>query len=246
MTYILNFILFTVFILFTSSHTTPVSYSNKLRVKRQLDRRNLNDDRPVWDTRQIDNRYALSNQNNNINQNSNDVQPFDVFFDGSNNSFDRRNQNIRRQINNNNFGFGGFNPLFSQGFNQGRLPGGFNNPGSLLNNFNNNVRQNERQTRPSSSNNNNNNNNNTNRPLQNPSTINSPSRSFLSCMANCQTTNQYNPVCGTDNMTYHNDQKLLCAQNCGASKSLLEIVPSKYIIFTYLFNILLIYFILDT
>lgn len=59
-------------------------------------------------------------------------------------------------------------------------------------------------------------------PSQLPFTINEPPRRFVNCMQNCRTTNQYNPICGTDNMTYHNDQKLLCAQNCGASKLIIN------------------------
>lgn len=35
------------------------------------------------------------------------------------------------------------------------------------------------------------------------------------------TTNQYNPVCGTDNQTYHNQERLDCARECGVSKYLL-------------------------
>lgn len=43
---------------------------------------------------------------------------------------------------------------------------------------------------------------------------------FLRCTANCQTTNQYNPVCGTDRQLYSNQARLECANQCGASKFL--------------------------
>uniref|UniRef100_A0A182R9G1 Kazal-like domain-containing protein n=1 Tax=Anopheles funestus TaxID=62324 RepID=A0A182R9G1_ANOFN len=42
------------------------------------------------------------------------------------------------------------------------------------------------------------------------------SRAFYGCMSNCLTLSQYNPVCGTDNTTYHNQYKLECANRCGA------------------------------
>uniref|UniRef100_A0A182PF11 Kazal-like domain-containing protein n=1 Tax=Anopheles epiroticus TaxID=199890 RepID=A0A182PF11_9DIPT len=41
-------------------------------------------------------------------------------------------------------------------------------------------------------------------------------RAFYSCMSNCLTLSQYNPVCGTDHITYHNQYKLECANRCGA------------------------------
>uniref|UniRef100_A0A182LT24 Kazal-like domain-containing protein n=1 Tax=Anopheles culicifacies TaxID=139723 RepID=A0A182LT24_9DIPT len=47
------------------------------------------------------------------------------------------------------------------------------------------------------------------------------SRAFYNCMSNCLTLSQYNPVCGTDHTTYHNQYKLECANRCGAK-------PSKY------------------
>ncbi|XP_035915131.1 uncharacterized protein LOC118513463 isoform X1 [Anopheles stephensi] len=42
------------------------------------------------------------------------------------------------------------------------------------------------------------------------------SRAFYGCMSNCLTLSQYNPVCGTDHTTYHNEYKLQCANRCGA------------------------------
>lgn len=39
-----------------------------------------------------------------------------------------------------------------------------------------------------------------------------------------RTTGEYNPICGSDNNTYHNPARLTCAQECGASKyQLIEI-----------------------
>ncbi|GJQ82905.1 hypothetical protein Trydic_g5908 [Trypoxylus dichotomus] len=34
------------------------------------------------------------------------------------------------------------------------------------------------------------------------------------CLRTCLTTSQYNPVCGTDNVTYDNEGKLNCAKDC--------------------------------
>lgn len=48
-----------------------------------------------------------------------------------------------------------------------------------------------------------------------------PTRAFLACMANCQATNQYNPVCGSDNQTYMNMERFNCAVRCGASESII-------------------------
>ncbi|XP_058066078.1 uncharacterized protein LOC131215703 [Anopheles bellator] len=45
----------------------------------------------------------------------------------------------------------------------------------------------------------------------------SRSRAFYSCMSGCLTLSQYNPVCGSDQTTYHNEYKLECANRCGAS-----------------------------
>ncbi|XP_049545125.1 uncharacterized protein LOC125956895 [Anopheles darlingi] len=47
------------------------------------------------------------------------------------------------------------------------------------------------------------------------------SRAFYNCMSGCLTLSQYNPVCGTDHTTYHNEYKLECANRCGASPRVL-------------------------
>lgn len=43
-------------------------------------------------------------------------------------------------------------------------------------------------------------------------------RQFVRCMEDCKTTNEYNPVCGTNGETYSNRAKLLCSRRCGAGK----------------------------
>ncbi|XP_052859621.1 uncharacterized protein LOC128266872 [Anopheles cruzii] len=50
-----------------------------------------------------------------------------------------------------------------------------------------------------------------------PPPVVSRSRAFYSCMSGCLTLSQYNPVCGSDQTTYHNEYKLECANRCGAN-----------------------------
>ncbi|XP_031625119.1 dr1-associated corepressor homolog isoform X2 [Contarinia nasturtii] len=38
---------------------------------------------------------------------------------------------------------------------------------------------------------------------------------YVECRANCITLSHYTPLCGSDNQTYYNEQKLQCANNCG-------------------------------
>nr|XP_022919799.1 probable basic-leucine zipper transcription factor E isoform X2 [Onthophagus taurus] len=64
-------------------------------------------------------------------------------------------------------------------------------------------------TSPINNNNNNGNNNNNNNNNNNGLDLN--------CQSNCLrfTTNEYNPICGSDNVTYDNQSKLKCAAVCG-------------------------------
>lgn len=50
---------------------------------------------------------------------------------------------------------------------------------------------------------------------------------------NCQTTSEYNPICGTDGITYFNRARLRCVQRCGKSKYLCTIGPSHIFLFYY-------------
>ncbi|KAF7278122.1 uncharacterized protein LOC143190390 [Rhynchophorus ferrugineus] len=50
---------------------------------------------------------------------------------------------------------------------------------------------------------------------QPPQTVDVTSATFRSCFRSCPTINNYNPVCGSDGVTYDNIQKLQCAQRCG-------------------------------
>ncbi|CAG4929443.1 unnamed protein product [Colias eurytheme] len=45
------------------------------------------------------------------------------------------------------------------------------------------------------------------------------------CMNECPTTSEYNPVCGTDNVTYNNIGKLYCAQRCGSDVDIKRKLP---------------------
>lgn len=44
------------------------------------------------------------------------------------------------------------------------------------------------------------------------------SRKILSLIVSARTTPQYNPVCGTDGVNYHNEARLDCARECGVGK----------------------------
>ncbi|XP_052755297.1 uncharacterized protein LOC113509844 isoform X2 [Galleria mellonella] len=62
-----------------------------------------------------------------------------------------------------------------------------------------------------------------NRP-QIGSTTQSPA-AIQACMSSCLVTSEYNPVCGTDKVTYQNPGRLECARNCGKVVSLFR--PSR-------------------
>lgn len=50
------------------------------------------------------------------------------------------------------------------------------------------------------------------------STTTAASASFLMCFQNCPRLSQYNPVCGNDGTSYHNNATLNCANTCGRRK----------------------------
>lgn len=50
-----------------------------------------------------------------------------------------------------------------------------------------------------------------------PTGTTTPRPQFTRCFMNCPVTPQYNPVCGTDSVTYSNEGRLNCARNCGAN-----------------------------
>lgn len=49
-------------------------------------------------------------------------------------------------------------------------------------------------------------------------TTTTASPSYSACLAACGSTSEYNPVCGTDRVTYNNKGRLRCANQCGNSK----------------------------
>ncbi|KAG6800756.1 hypothetical protein HZU73_03829 [Apis mellifera caucasica] len=67
-----------------------------------------------------------------------------------------------------------------------------------------------------------------NRPLRQTSTTITTTTSttttvdpqFDQCVATCRTTNEYNPVCGSDQIDYKNPGQLSCASMCGKDVSL--------------------------
>lgn len=48
-------------------------------------------------------------------------------------------------------------------------------------------------------------------PPRQPTTL-----AFRNCLGGCQSTSQYNPVCGSDRQLYNNLGRLACANQCGA------------------------------
>lgn len=103
---------------------------------------------------------------------------------------------------------------------QQQFPGGFNannqNPFFPPNNQNNvNINSNI------NSNSNNNSNQQTigSTTTAAPTTATTASPQYLNCLQNCPSTSEYNPICGSDSIDYHNSGRLSCAQRCGKSKS---------------------------
>ncbi|CAG4975331.1 unnamed protein product [Parnassius apollo] len=45
------------------------------------------------------------------------------------------------------------------------------------------------------------------------------------CIRSCPVTSEYNPVCGSNRVTYSNPGRLLCAQECGVNVSQLRTSP---------------------
>ncbi|KAH8317172.1 hypothetical protein KR074_000449 [Drosophila pseudoananassae] len=45
-----------------------------------------------------------------------------------------------------------------------------------------------------------------------------PSPRYLACLQVCPVTSEYNPICGSDNIVYYNENRFNCAVRCGKSK----------------------------
>lgn len=56
-----------------------------------------------------------------------------------------------------------------------------------------------------------------------------PSRSIEDCIRECPTTLEYNPVCGTDKVTYPNSGRLECARLCGIDVSIQSRLPCSLV-----------------
>lgn len=56
-------------------------------------------------------------------------------------------------------------------------------------------------------------------PVTTPSALPAQSPALIACARNCPTTSEYNPVCGSDQVSYNNIRRLDCANMCGARLS---------------------------
>lgn len=56
-------------------------------------------------------------------------------------------------------------------------------------------------------------------PVTTPSAIPAQSPQLIACTRNCPTTSEYNPVCGSDQVTYNNIRRLDCQNMCTARLS---------------------------
>ncbi|XP_046977994.1 uncharacterized protein LOC124543747 isoform X2 [Vanessa cardui] len=57
-------------------------------------------------------------------------------------------------------------------------------------------------------------------PTTNANTVNDAN--IQACIRSCPVTTEYNPVCGTNSVTYDNPGRLNCARACGVNVSLLR------------------------
>ncbi|KAM3965068.1 uncharacterized protein ACR2FA_000962 [Aphomia sociella] len=58
-----------------------------------------------------------------------------------------------------------------------------------------------------------------------PASNSGTSNDVQNCISACPVTSEYNPVCGTDLVTYPNPGRLVCAQACGVNVSQLRTSP---------------------
>lgn len=49
-------------------------------------------------------------------------------------------------------------------------------------------------------------------------TTTAPPPGYFTCLQSCPTTNEYNPICGSNRVQYFNEQKFNCARRCGVGK----------------------------
>ncbi|XP_055912005.1 uncharacterized protein LOC129946022 [Eupeodes corollae] len=49
-----------------------------------------------------------------------------------------------------------------------------------------------------------------------------PSSAYYDCVSRCPTTSEYNPICGSDSVNYHNMGKLNCAASCGTDVTMVR------------------------
>lgn len=136
----------------------------------------------------IENRYPTQNFNQRPNQQFNQQRPNQGNFN-------------QQRPNQGNFNQGGGNQQFNQGGQQRPAQGG--QQGGNPQQFNQGGNQ-QQPTQPPTA-------------TQPPTTL---APVVQDCVDRCinSTPSQYNPVCGSDQQNYHNEERLLCARDCGVGE----------------------------
>ncbi|XP_055842462.1 uncharacterized protein LOC129909401 [Episyrphus balteatus] len=59
-------------------------------------------------------------------------------------------------------------------------------------------------------------------PVPPPVPVANPFQDYFDCISKCPTTAQYDPICGSDSVNYHNLGRLNCAAGCGVEVTMVR------------------------